>query len=76
MIQTFPSPLENLAAFALTFVVGIVAAAALSGYLARARATAQVQSCRYPSGGLSDLPQGCFRPTVSTLATAPEAGEP
>ena len=76
MIQAFPSPLENLAAFALTFVVGIVAAAALSGYLARARATEQAQGCRYPSRGCSDVQQGCFRPPVSTLATTPEASEP
>ncbi len=75
MIQTVPSPLENLAAFALTFVVGIVAAAALSGYLARARATVQAHGCRYP-GGCSDAQQGCFRPPISTPATTPEAGEP
>lgn len=76
MIQVFPSPLENLAAFALTFVVGIVAAAALSGYLARARATAQLHGCRYPSGGCSDVLQGGFRRSVSTPASTPAVDEP
>ena len=76
MSQTFPSPLENLAAFALTFVVGIVAAAALNGYLARARATAQAHGCRYPSNGCSDVQQEGFRPPAWKPSTTSEVGEP
>lgn len=75
MSQIFPSPLENLAAFALTFVVGIVAAAALSGCLARAKATAQAHSCRYPLSGCSDVQQWGLRTPVWPPAT-PEVGEP
>lgn len=76
MSQTFPSPLENLAAFALTFVVGIVAAVALSGYLARTKATAQAHGCRYPSGGCSDMQRGSFSPPVWPPSATPEVGEP
>ena len=67
MIQTFPSPLENLAAFALTFIGGIVATAALCGYMARVRETAQAHSCRYPSGGCSGMQQGGVSPCASGL---------
>ena len=79
MIQTFPSPLENLAAFALTFVVGIVATAALRGYVARVRETAQAHGCRYPSEGCTGVQQGCVRPCASGLTpatTAQEVGKP
>mgnify|MGYP003483093629 CR=1 FL=1 len=41
---TTPSPLEALAAFAITFVAGIVTTAALGGYIGRLRKAAQANT--------------------------------
>jgi len=75
MIQATNSPLESLAAFTLTFVIGILAAAALSGYLGRASLKAQASGCRYPTGRWAE--QGTSgRQPVSAPATIQEADKP
>lgn len=75
MIQATNSPLENLAAFALTFVIGILAAVALSGYLVRARVNAQAGGCRYPMSSLGEQGACCWRP-VSAPAMTQDADKP
>jgi VIT1/CCC1 family predicted Fe2+/Mn2+ transporter len=47
---TTPSPLEALAAFAITFVAGIVTTAALGSYIGRLRKAAEANTPGTTSG--------------------------
>ena len=48
MIPVSSSPLENLAAFGLTFIVGVLAALSLTTYYRRVKGDASAYRCRYP----------------------------
>jgi len=48
MIPVSSSPLENLAAFGLTFIVGVLAALSLTIYYRRVKGDASAYRCRYP----------------------------
>ncbi len=74
MIPASSSPLENLAAFGLTFIVGVLTALSLAGYYRRVKGDASANRCRYPpdpnttsTGALG----ACVVGSVQRGATAP-----